>query len=583
MNGTKWYKLNKSNEPLVVFLDEKFRALELTVYSKIKSGIISVGEIVFGAELAFALSGKIDPLAFVWKHIPILVQDQFLYLRVILSNTTIFLGTIALCQLMVWFICKVKNIFFSDNKGTPANAYKLKQLFYKLVLNDIVTGISLEKIAGELVKERGLNSIGVQDKNLYIIYLEESVFYFHEALNTILDNKIIEINNTTREQYTEFLQMMDASVVKSIFEMCVSTLDRIIAGLRNNGLSITDAKDAQNKYTEYIGYIDDQLKDNSAPKNSKSNTNKCEKVQNMKRGILEDNANEAWSKAIVDCDDICSGKITLGYRKSFVAHLHNAVELFVKQYMLNINDHRVSTVKNGNAADGSPAKEFYNSEDLNSYFLGLDTDTRKKFYSIEFNQLVEISKKLFNTYFETNPQDKQLYCDGLKRIKDLRNDETHFYIEKESFLSEDDFKVLYNFMIAFYRILMYHKLLPYFGEASGEFKGLGFDRRLMQDFSYKKCIEKSQFLRELREEVNGIEFPWMGDSPYDIAQSICVIHKRYRDSLEFQKLLVYVEGMQRYNLLTVNEIPIEEADNNENIVGWNTFCEYIVVIPTQGN
>ena len=58
MNGTKWYKLNKSNEPLVVFLDEKFRALELTVYSKIKSGIISVGEIVFGAELAFALSGK---------------------------------------------------------------------------------------------------------------------------------------------------------------------------------------------------------------------------------------------------------------------------------------------------------------------------------------------------------------------------------------------------------------------------------------------------------------------------------------------------------------------------------------------
>ena len=32
MNGTKWYKLNKSNEPLVVFLDEKFRALESTVY-----------------------------------------------------------------------------------------------------------------------------------------------------------------------------------------------------------------------------------------------------------------------------------------------------------------------------------------------------------------------------------------------------------------------------------------------------------------------------------------------------------------------------------------------------------------------
>ena len=55
------------------------------------------------------------------------------------------------------------------------------------------------------------------------------------------------------------------------------------------------------------------------------------------KGILEDNANEAWSKAIVDCDDILEGRTTLGYRKSFVAHLHNSIELYIKQYMLNTN------------------------------------------------------------------------------------------------------------------------------------------------------------------------------------------------------------------------------------------------------
>ena len=31
------------------------------------------------------------------------------------------------------------------------------------------------------------------------------------------------------------------------------------------------------------------------------------------KGILEDNENEAWSKAIVDCDDILEGRTTLGY------------------------------------------------------------------------------------------------------------------------------------------------------------------------------------------------------------------------------------------------------------------------------
>ena len=226
------------------------------------------------------------------------------------------------------------------------------------------------------------------------------------------------------------------------------------------------------------------------------------------KGILEDNANEAWSKAIVDCDDILEGRTTLGYRKSFVAHLHNSIELYIKQYMLNTNDYRVSSVKNGNQADGSPAKDYYNSTDLNAYFKGLDEDTKKKFFSIEFNQLAEISKKLFDSFFQSEPASRPLYADGLKKIKDLRNDETHFYIDKETFLGEDDFKVLYNFMIVFYKILMHYRLLPYWGEAFGEFKGLGFDRvPLLTGFSYKKQIMKSQFMREFREDIGGEYFP----------------------------------------------------------------------------
>mgnify|MGYP000000633734 FL=1 len=292
------------------------------------------------------------------------------------------------------------------------------------------------------------------------------------------------------------------------------------------------------------------------------------------KGILEDNANEAWSKAIVDCDDILEGRTTLGYRKSFVAHLHNSIELYIKQYMLNTNDYRVSSVKNGNQADGSPAKDFYNSTDLNAYFKGLDEDTKKKFFSIEFNQLAEISKKLFDSFFQSEPASKPLYADGLKKIKDLRNDETHFYIDKETFLGEDDFKVLYNFMIVFYKILMHYRLLPYWGEAFGEFKGLGFDRVPLTGFSYKKQIMKSQFMREFREDIGGEYFPYLGDSPYAVAQSIGIRCPRYRDSHKFEELLTYIDGMIRYKLLLYEDIPAEEIDDCGNIVGWDTFRRY---------
>lgn len=58
MNGTKWYKLNKSNESLQVFLEERFADLEANISSKISSGIESVGEIVFSAGLSFTLEKK---------------------------------------------------------------------------------------------------------------------------------------------------------------------------------------------------------------------------------------------------------------------------------------------------------------------------------------------------------------------------------------------------------------------------------------------------------------------------------------------------------------------------------------------
>lgn len=85
--------------------------------------------------------------------------------------------------------------------------------------------------------------------------------------------------------------------------------------------------------------------------------------------ILRENALEAWSMAIKYCNDISIGKATLEYRKHFVSSLHNAVELFIKQRMLDVNDYRVVEIKNGILSNGQPAKDFYNAIDLNTYFM----------------------------------------------------------------------------------------------------------------------------------------------------------------------------------------------------------------------
>lgn len=122
----------------------------------------------------------------------------------------------------------------------------------------------------------------------------------------------------------------------------------------------------------------------------------------IKNQILQNNALEAWAMAVRYCDYILEGKVTLEYRKHFVSVLHNAVELFVKQLMLNNTDYRVTQLKKGCNPDGQPARDFYNSKDLNAYFNSLDEQTMKKFFSIEFNKIVDITNQLFSEYYDQN-------------------------------------------------------------------------------------------------------------------------------------------------------------------------------------
>ena len=99
--------------------------------------------------------------------------------------------------------------------------------------------------------------------------------------------------------------------------------------------------------------------------------------------ILLDNALESWSIAVKYCKYIKNGMVTLHYQKTFVSSLHNSVELFLKQIMIDNNDHNVASLfEVENEADATLQLEYYKSKELNRFFKELNDKKRYKFRSI---------------------------------------------------------------------------------------------------------------------------------------------------------------------------------------------------------
>ena len=98
------------------------------------------------------------------------------------------------------------------------------------------------------------------------------------------------------------------------------------------------------------------------------------------RPILMDNAFEAWAAAIRYCNDIKDGKATLQYQKNFVSSLHNAVELIMKQMLLNNNYRDVAWVrKKKDRANAKLLQDYSNATNLNLFFSKLPDDELSKF------------------------------------------------------------------------------------------------------------------------------------------------------------------------------------------------------------
>lgn len=294
--------------------------------------------------------------------------------------------------------------------------------------------------------------------------------------------------------------------------------------------------------------------------------------------LLRDNALEAWAMAILYCQDILNGKVTLKYRKNFVSSLHNAVELFMKQLMLDKNDHRVCVIKGKCDANGEPAKKYYNAQDLNGFFYKIKEEDRRKFYSIEYNVLKDCSKELFQEFYSQNVKSRQEVNDALKLLGNLRNNETHFFIDKKEFLTDSEFQQLHNFMNVFYKILKHYYLLPFFGKAGGQYKRLEFCETDLKNFSYKKVIKESKFIKKLKEDLEGKELlTGGGNSAYAIADDIIDSLTDYKEEM-FDEVWTYVEAALEYKILKYKDITVEVGEDDMGLI-YEKYRKYYINIP----
>ena len=289
------------------------------------------------------------------------------------------------------------------------------------------------------------------------------------------------------------------------------------------------------------------------------------------RPILMDNAFEAWAAAIRYCNDIKDGKATLQYQKNFVSSLHNAFELIMKQMLLNNNDHSVADVRKSiKKANTRLLADYSNATDLNRFFATLPDEELSKFETITFNRLISSHQDLFG---KSLAQGDSLETE-LRLLQRLRNNETHFMIRQGSFLSEDDFRTLHNFMVRFYKIMK--KWNPINGDdlessiflwwswysPDKDDSMYEFECEPLQEFSYDSAVRNSKLAKDIAEILkDNLQCGTPDFSPYDIAFDLMNGYPGL--SAQFDEVWAMVYMMQSFKIIDVDTIEDTQGNIHE--------------------
>lgn len=283
--------------------------------------------------------------------------------------------------------------------------------------------------------------------------------------------------------------------------------------------------------------------------------------------ILIDNAYEAWKEAIAYHDKIEAGISSLQSQKGFVSALQNAVELFLKQVMLNQNDKAVVSLSKKSKIAFPTLEQNYNSSvDLNRFFVGLKPDVLNAFHSITFSELIKNHTQILNLSGKN-------YSTELELLQKLRNAETHFYINKNCFLDENSFSSLHNFMVDFYEVLISKNLFPkamYIFETGDirledEERSMEFLRSRYTNYSYLSSLKDNQTFKEILsilKDEHECEYAHYGYNLYEMTMHIIFHHPDYKH--KFDDIFAILRLMEQYKIFEIEHYQDEvELENGQ--------------------
>lgn len=209
--------------------------------------------------------------------------------------------------------------------------------------------------------------------------------------------------------------------------------------------------------------------------------------------------------------------------------------------------------------------DYSKATNLNRFFAALSNDEISRFKTIPFYKLIDSHKKLFGSSLENG---KSLKTD-LKLLQRLRNNETHFMIRQGSFLSEDDFRTLHNFMVQFYKIMKKWNpvnggdlessifLWWYWYSPDKDDSMYEFECELLQDFSYVSAVRNSKLAKDIAEILKDNLLCGAPDfSLYDIAFDLMNGYPGL--SAQFDEVWAMVYMMQSFKIIVVEDILDEE-------------------------
>ena len=243
----------------------------------------------------------------------------------------------------------------------------------------------------------------------------------------------------------------------------------------------------------------------------------------------------------------------------------------MKQMMLNNNDHDVAFIKEPKDEIEKKLKlDYSNATNLNRFFATLSNDEISRFKTIPFYRLIDSHKKLFGSSLENG---KSLKGD-LKLLQRLRNNETHFMIRQGSFLSEDDFRTLHNFMVRFYKIMKTWNpvngndlessifLYLYWYSPDKEDSMYEFECEPLQDFSYESAVRNSKLAKDIAEILkDNLQCGAPDFSPYDIAFDLMNGYPGL--SAQFDEVWAMVYMMQSFKIIDVDTIEDTQGNIHE--------------------